>query len=313
MKKKTTYRIRNWQEYDTALRQRGSLTLWLSEEALQNWTTKTKTGQPGASPTYTDLAIKTMATWKVLFHVAGRQAEGLRASVFELMGVRLPVPDHSTLSRRLEQLDVKRPVRELQRVRHVVVDSTGVKVYGEGEWKVRQHGKVKRRTWRKLHLCVDEKSGEIVVAGASTNNVSDAEMLPGMLEEVPGTIQQVSGDGSYDQRKCYEAINKHKARAAIPPRKGARIWQHGNTKAERHVRDENLRRIRRVGKRQWKRESGYHRRSLAETTVFRYKTIFGDRLQTRKVANQFNEMFIKCAALNRMTHLGMPQSYKVAA
>jgi IS5 family transposase len=312
MKKKTPYRIRNWQEYDTALRQRGSLTLWLNEEAMQNWTTQAKTGQPGASPTYTDLAIKTMATLKVLFHVAGRQAEGLLASVFELMGVRLPVPDHSTLSRRLEQLDVELPVRELQRVRHVVVDSTGVKVYGEGEWKVQQ-GRVKRRTWCKLHLCVDEKSGEIVVAGASTNKVSDAEMLPEMLEEVPGTIQQVSGDGSYDQRKCYEAINKHKARAAIPPRKGARIWQHGNTKAERHVRDENLRRIRRGEKRQWKRESGYHRRSLAETTVFRYKTIFGDRLQTRKVANQFNEMFIKCAALNRMTHLGMPQSYKVAA
>ncbi len=313
MRKKTTYRIRNWQEYDIALRQRGSLTIWLSDEALQNWIAEEKTGQPGASPIYSDLAIETMAMLKALFHQTGRQTEGFLASVFELMGVDLPVPDHSTLSRRLGQLDVKLPVRDWQKARHVVVDSTGVKVYGEGEWKVRQHGKAKRRTWCKLHLCVDEKTGEIVVAGASTNNVSDAEMLPGMLEEVSGTIQQVSGDGSYDQRKCYDAISKYQARATIPPRRGARIWQHGNTKAERQVRDENLRRIRQVGKKQWKQESGYHRRSLSETTVFRYKAIFGDKLQTRKVENQFNEMFIKCAALNRMTHLGMPQSYKVAA
>ncbi len=312
MKKKTTYRIRNWQEYDTALRRRGSLTLWLSEEALQNWITQEKSGQPGASPTYTDVAVETMATLKALFHLAGRQTEGLLASVFELMRVTLPVPDHSTLSRRLGQLGVRLPLKKGPLARHVVVDSTGVKVYGEGEWKVRQHGKVKRRTWRKLHLCVDEKTGEIVGAGASTHNVSDAEMLPEMLEEVPGTIRQVSGEGSYDQRKCYDAINKRKARAAIPPRRGACIWQHGNTQAERHVRDENLRRIRRVGKKQWKRESGYHRRSLSETTIFRYKAIFGDKLQTRKVENQFNEMFIKCAALNRMTYLGMPQSYKVA-
>jgi hypothetical protein len=258
MRKKTTYRIRNWQEYDIALRQRGSLTIWLSDEALQNWIAEEKTGQPGASPIYSDLAIETMAMLKALFHQTGRQTEGFLASVFELMGVDLPVPDHSTLSRRLGQLDVKLPVRDWQKARHVVVDSTGVKVYGEGEWKVRQHGKAKRRTWCKLHLCVDEKTGEIVVAGASTNNVSDAEMVPWMLEEVPGTIQQVSGDGSYDQRKCYDAINKRKARAAIPPRRGARIWQHGNTQAERHVRDENLRRIRQVGKKQWKRAALTH-------------------------------------------------------
>jgi hypothetical protein len=154
MKKKTPYRIRNWQEYDTALRQRGSLTIWLSDEALQNWVTEEKSGQPGASPIYSDLAIETMAMLKALFHQGGRQTEGFLASVFELMGVDLPVPDHSTLSRRLGQLDVKLPVRDLQKARHVVVDSTGVKVYGEGEWKVRQHGKAKRRTWRKLHVCV---------------------------------------------------------------------------------------------------------------------------------------------------------------
>ena len=313
MKTKATYRIRNWTEYDTSLRQRGSLTFWISTDLLENWTTKEKTGERGASPTYTDAAIETLATVKYLFGQASRQAEGLLASIFELMRVKLPVPDHTTLSRRLAKLEVRMPIKPKEQARHVVCDSTGVKVYGEGEWKVRQHGYSKRRTWRKLHLCVDEESREIVSVGASTNSVSDGEMLPELLAVVGGEISQVSCDGIYDQRKCYEAINGVKARAAIPPRRGARIWQHGNSLKERLVRDENLRSIRKQGRKKWKQEVGYHRRSLAETTVFRYKTIFGDKSQSRKIENQFVEMFIKCAVLNKMTHLGMPESYKLAA
>jgi hypothetical protein len=313
MKNKPTYRIRNWAEYDTSLRRRGSLTFWISQELIENWTMKEKSGVRGASPTYTDAAIETLAVVKYLFRQASRQAEGLLASIFELMQVTLPVPDHTTLSRRLAKLEVHLPVPPKRGARHIVCDSTGVKVYGEGEWKVRQHGVSKRRTWRKLHLSVDEETSEIIVAGASTNSVSDGEMLPVMLAEFRDKVCQVSADGSYDQRKCYDAINRMKARAAIPPRRGARIWQHGNAKAERQVRDENLRSIRKQGRKCWKQECGYHRRSLAETTVFRYKMTFGDRLHSRKIENQFNEMFIKCAVLNRMVHLGMPQSYKVAA
>jgi hypothetical protein len=313
MKTKATYRIRNWAEYDTSLRRRGSLTFWVSQELLDNWTTKEKTGVRGASPTYTDAAIETLAMVKYLFRQASRQAEGLLSSIFEMMKVSLPVPDHTTLSRRLARLPVRLPVKNKEQARHIVCDSTGVKVYGEGEWKVRQHGYSKRRTWRKLHVCLDEETLEIIVAGGSTNSVSDGEMLPLMLAEVRDEVCQVSADGIYDQRKCYNAINRVKARAAIPPRRGARIWQHANTRAERHVRDENLRSIRKKGRKVWKEDVGYHRRSLAETTVFRYKITFGDKLHSRKIENQFNEMFIKCAALNKMVHLGMPQSYKVAA
>jgi len=308
---KPTYRIRNWKEYNASLRARGSLTVWVSEEALTHWTTKEKTGARGASPTYTDLAIETMATLQAIYSLPGRQTAGLLESLFKLMKLDLPVPDHSTLSRRRGELSLTLPVKKAKQARHVVVDSTGVKVYGEGEWKVRQHGWSYRRTWRKLHFGVDEASLEIVSACASTNDVSDAEMLPVLLTSAESKIRQVSGDGSFDQRKCYDAINQHRARATIPPRRGARIWQHGNRRAERQVRDENLRRIRQIGRKAWKRESGYHRRSLAETTVFRYKTIFGDRLQTRKIENQFSEMFIKCVALNRMLHLGRPKSYRV--
>jgi Transposase DDE domain len=300
MKKKATYRIRNWSEYNASLKQRGSLTIWISSEAVANWTTDELTGEPGASPTYTDLAIETMATVQAIYGLAGRQTQGFLQSVFELMKLNLRAPEHSTLSRRRKQLSITLPVKDWSKARHLVVDSTGIKVYGEGEWKVRQHGVGKRRTWRKLHFCTDEATLEIVSVVASTNDLSDAEVLPDLLQEVPGEIEQVSADGGYDQRKCYDTLNRHGAKAAIPPRRGAKIWRRANTKAERHVRDENLRRMRKVGRKQWKRESGYHRRSLAETQVFRFKTIFGDRLQSRKIENQFKELLLKSAILNQM-------------
>lgn len=311
MKKKTAYRTRNWREYNCALKQRGSLTVWVSKDALANWTTKELTGEPGASPTYTDLALETMATVQAIYSLAGRQTQGFLQSIFALMKINLNVPDHSTLSRRRRSLNVTLPVRDWSKPRHLVVDSTGVKVYGEGEWKVRQHGGSKRRTWLKLHLCVDEATRETVSAVASTNDISDAEVLSDLLEDVPGRIEQVSADGAYDQRKCYDTLHRHGAQAAIPPRKGARIWRHGNSQAERHKRDENLRCIRKAGRKQWKQESHYHRRSLAETQVFRFKTIFGDRLQTRQIENQFKELLLKTAILNRMTHLGMPDTIKI--
>src|SRR5437764_9070178 len=137
-----------------------------------------------------------------MFRQANRQAEGMLASIFEMMQLSLPVPDHTTFSRRLLKLKVQLPVKNSVEARHLVCDSTGVKVYGEGEWKVRQHGYTKRRTWRKLHFCVDEQTREIMVAGASTNSVSDGEMLPEMLLEVRTEVCQVSCDGIYDQRKC---------------------------------------------------------------------------------------------------------------
>ena len=148
MKKKTTYRIRNWPDYNRSLRQRGSLTIWISDEAIANWTSDELTGGRGASPTYTDLAIETMATVQAIYGLAGRQTQGFLQSIFELMKLGLTAPDHSTLSRRRRHLTIALPVKKIDRPRHLVVDSTGVKVYGEGEWKVRQHGISKRRTWR---------------------------------------------------------------------------------------------------------------------------------------------------------------------
>lgn len=250
-----------------------------------------------------------MATLEEVYHLPLRATEGLMISVVKLLEVALPVPDYTTLCRRRRSLSVALPRRAKDKPLHMVVDSTGVKVYGEGEWKVRQHGWSRRRTWRKLHIGVDEATREFVAVVVSTNSFKDSQVLPDLLEQVEDEISQVSADGAYDSRNCYDVIRERAARAAIPPQKRARIWRHGNTKAERHIRDENLRDIRRKGRAQWKRDSNYHRRSLAETQVFRVKMIFGERVSARSFDGQAAQLLVRCAALNRMTHLGMPASY----
>jgi len=228
MKKKAKYRIRNWRDYNRSLVNRGSLTFWISEDLLANWIEQEKTGGRGASPRYSAAAMVAMASMKFVFSQAGRQTCGLVASIFQLLKVELPVPDHSTVSRRMAGLEVGLPVKASAKARHLVIDSTGLKLYGEGEWKVRTHGVSKRRTWRKLHLCLDARTGEVIVAGASENSVSDCQMFPEILRVVAEEIEQISADGSYDRRKVYEALNQRAVqRAAIPPRRGAKIRQHG--------------------------------------------------------------------------------------
>lgn len=285
--------------------------LWVDEQAIEMWVNHKLSGKPGASKTYSDTAIECMLTLKAVYNLALRSTEGLMQSVVKLLRVELPVPDYTTLCRRSKVLDVNLPRQIKSEPIHIVVDSTGFKVYGEGEWKVRQHGYTKRRTWRKLHLAVDESSGQIEAVVVSTNSIDDGDVLGDLLNQVKEEIKQVSADGLYDKRKCYKVIEKIEALAAIPPRRGARIWQHGNSGKKPLARDQNLRRIREVGRKRWKQEVGYHRRSLAETTFYRIKTIFGDRLSARGFRAQTCEMLIRCAALSRMTQVGMPDSYVV--
>lgn len=318
---KRLYRNRNWREYNAALVQRGSLTVWVEEQALRHWFSHPASGRRGASCTYSDAAITMVLTLGAVYGLTLRATQGFVVSILKLMRLQeaLPVPHYSTLSRRQAQLEVALPRRKGQEALHVVMDSTGCKIFGEGEWKVRQHGWSKRRTWRKLHLAVDEASGLILQAELTTPDVGDGEVAADLIPALPEPIQQFSGDGHYDTRGCYQALARKQQRQAqrisvtVPPRAGARIWRHGNSKEQRLARDENLRRIRQVGKAKWKEESGYHRRSLAETTIFRYKAIFGDKLSSRSFEGQATEAFIRCRALNRMTELGMPDHYVVTA
>ncbi len=271
-------------------------------------------GLPGRPLLYSNVAILTTLTLASVFRLPLRQTMGFLRSILSLMKLDLPIPDYTTLCRRRVRLDV--PLTAGKRSRnaeplHVVVDSTGLKVYGEGEWKVRQHGYSKRRTWRKLHLAIDESTGDILAEDLTENSVHDSSVLLPLLEQIHERISQVSADGAYDSHDIHKQLKEREIRATIPPRRGSKICTHGNAKGEASGRDEILRRIRKVGRKQWKVESHYHRRSLSETAMFRMKTIFGDDLSTRHFEAQQMEARLRCRALNIMTRLGMPESYLV--
>ena len=307
-KKKQQYRIRNWPQYNKALCHRGSITFWFDEDAIQSWLNHCKSGKRGKPRTFGDACIQSMLVLKSVYHLPQRATRGLVCSIVQLMELNLPVPHPTILSRRAASLDVALPRQSAGKPLHVLVDATGLKVYGEGEWKVRIHGVGKRRTWRKLHIAMDAERGEILAAVCTTSNVGDKEVLPNLLEQITDEIDQLTGDGGYDYADCYEVIAETKARAVIPPRRTGRL----HPADERlRARDKNLRRIKKVGRKKWKKESHYHRRSLVETAMMRVKTIFGSNLSSRRFHNQATEMTVRCAALNRMTGLGMPDSYVI--
>lgn len=242
---------------------------------------------------------------RAIYRLPLRQTHGFIQGIFALSGLELPVPCYSTLCRRSEDLEIQLPRTE--EPLNLVVDSTGLKIYGEGEWKVRNHGAGKRRTWRKLHLSVNPKTHEIISSVITTNDVHDSQVVK---ELVGGekSVQSVAADGAYDTENCYKEISAIKANPLIPPRRGAKISQHGNCKAPPLPRDENIRAIRKNGRVHWKVESGYHMRSIAETAMFRIKTIFGGRLQSRIFENQATEALLRCKIMNLMTAMGMPKT-----
>ena len=309
---KRLYRVQNWSDYEKALVQRGSITFWMTEAFETVWLYTGET-QRGSQFDYSDKAIEIMLTLKEIFHLPNRSVEGFVRSLFQMMKIDLPVPDHTTLSKRGKTLKVKL-AKKCEGSLNVVMDSTGLKVYGEGEWKVRKHGYSKHRIWRKLHLGGNPDNGEILAVILTGNSTSDDAVVKEMLAQIEQTLLSCAADGAYDKRKVYDALNEHSPEVdiLIPPRKNAHIWQHGNSKEERLKRDENLRYIRQHGRQQWKDDSGYHIRSLAETFMFRLKTIFGDNLSARLLETQITQAMIRCAALNKMTHSGMPGSYLVA-
>jgi len=314
-KKKTEYRIRNWSEYNQALVNRGSLTLWLSEDVAEAWLNTEKTGRRGQSNTYADVAVECILLIRNVYSLALRQTQGFVNSIMRLARLMLPVPSYSTLSRRQGGLNVKLPrKKQAKEGIHVVVDSTGLKVFGYGEWHMRKHHlnkdgseRKKPRQWRKIHLGVDEATQEVIAVVTTIQYSHDKTMLPDVLDQIDEPISQVSGDGGYDFISCYQDIAAVGGEPVITPRSSAVVNDWDSTAK----RDAAIRRIEEIGRDEWKRETNYHRRSLAETAVFRLKIIFGPNLHSRVFENQTVETRLRCKALNRMTHLGMPDSYPV--
>lgn len=295
-------RITNWPEYNRALVKRGSITFWLPEDVASIWFYRGEHHGRGLSKTFSDEALQTCLMLRLVFNLPLRGMQGFVDSLFGLVGLPLRCPNYTLFSKRARHMGVRIPRRLPEGPLDVVVDSTGLKVFGEGEWKVRKHGVGKRRTWRKLHLGVDAVSHEIVAGALTDAGTGDGETLPGLLEQLEGEdIGRVTGDGGYDTQACYESILAQGAEPCIPPRETAVDW------APEHPRTAAKQACERLGRRAWKRATGYHRRSLSETAMYRFKQLIGQTLRARVFPNQVAETYVGIAVLNEMSALGMPR------
>jgi IS5 family transposase len=308
-KYKTKYRVGNWASYDRALVQRGDVTLWLAQETISAWRPK-PTGRRGAQLQFSDQAIETALTLRLVFNLPLRQTEGFLRSILCLMDLDLEAPDHTTLSRRGRLLNVHLRA-QLGRARlHLVVDSSGLAVVGEGEWAAVKHGGSGKRGWRKLHLGVDGV-GVIVaqcLTGASTD---DAATALDLIAAADGNLASFTADGAYDTSAVYDAAGARGARVVIPPSTTATSSRRPRSRSS--PRNRTIARVQEVGRRQWKKEAGYHQQTRAENAFFRYKAILGDRLRARCERGRAVEARLACSILNRMTVLGRPASVAVGA
>jgi hypothetical protein len=310
-KYKTAYRVKNWHEYDQSLRNRGDITLWISQDAIDTWTPP-MTGRRGAQPVYSDVAIETALTLRLLFRLPLRQTEGFLHSILTLMDVTLPCPDHTTLSRRNATVAIRRQVdRAPQEAICLIVDSSGLKICGQGEWHRQKYGEKPHKRWKKLHLGVDAQ-GRIVASTLTESQEQDPSQVPALLSQVNHRIDRFVGDGIFDQAPVYTAIENHSpgARMIIPPRKDAVLSPTATTAPTQ--RDEHLLVIESEGRCGWKRISGYYAQSHAENVFSRFRRTFGGGLRAKRDASQEREASLACQLLNRMRELGCPLSYSVS-
>jgi len=298
----TKYKTTNWSAYNDSLKRRGSLSIWFDPEMV--WVPP-PSGKRGRRQSFSDTAIQACLTLKVLFGMPLRQTTGFVQSLLRLVGLDWDVPDYSTLCRRQKTLNVSLPYRGGTGPLNLLIDSTGIKSEGEGEWNARKHGGPKRRISRKIHIGIDEETLEIRAVEVTTSNVGDAPILPELLNQIPAdqSIGSVTADGAYDTRKCHDAIAARNAHAVIPPRKNAKPWK--PTSAGAVTRNEVVRASRYLGKALWRRWSGYHRRSRVETKMNCVK-LLGQSLMSRDFDRQVAEIQLRIAVLNRYTALGIP-------
>jgi IS5 family transposase len=303
---KTKYRVANWASYDRALVGRGDVTLWVSPAAIATWE-PAGVGTRGGQQKYSDVAIETALTLRLLFHLPLRQAEGFLHSLFGMMRLDLSAPDHTTLSRRGQHLD-----RTLRRVPtseglHLIVDSTGLSIVGEGEWAGVKHGRRGSRGWKKLHLTVD-RSGVIVAHALTEATIDDATTAIELIHTFDGCVASVTGDAAYDSIAFYDAAGARGATVVVPPIKTARV---SRRRPRSTARDRTIQRVKKIGRRRWKKQSGYHRQARVENAFFRYKSIIGEGLRARSPAGQGTEAVLACNILNQMTQRGRPASYAI--
>jgi len=307
--------LRSRPAYDASLRQRGSLTVWFTDEAIAAWAAEPRTTR-GGQPWYSSLAILTALTVRAVFRLAYRQAEGLLGSIIGLLGLGLRVPDHTTLSRRAATLDVPRPGNADAGAggepMHLLVDSTGLKLCGKGEWLLEKHGTATRRSWRALHLGVDADTGRIVACTLTAKNVDDASQAGPLLDQVAGAVASFTGDGAYDQNRVYAGVAERHPEAAVvvPPRSTAVPSETAESAPTQ--RDRHLQHIAENGRMAWQKASGYTKRARIEATMGRWKQVIGDGLRAHTNERRATEVAVAVHALNRMLDLGRPSYVRVA-
>ena len=305
--KKAAYKVKNWAEYNDALRKRGDITIWFTEEAIRSWVPE-NTGKKGRPQKYSDLAIETCLFLRLVYSLPLRQTEGFARSLVCLMLLGLNIPDYSTLSKRSVDLELSALAQTLKPGSHIIIDSTGLKVYGKDEWHQDKHGVNARRTWRKLHVIIDEKH-QIIAYDITDNSKGDPTTAVDLLDQIEHSFNVVLGDGAYDSIKLTNAIlNKQPdASIVIPPPSNAVISQNGNTQRDHHIRL-----LEEVGRIAWQKENDYGLRSHVELCMLRYKKIIGPSMKAREIPQQKTEGGIGARVLNRMTSLGMPESVKMS-
>jgi IS5 family transposase len=304
---KTKYRVTNWSKYDQALVQRGNITLWITPEAIKGWAAK-PTGRRGAPQKYSDLAIEAALTLRLLFQLPLRQTEGFLRSLLELMDLTLESPDHTTLSRRSSTVDVDLGVMLTKKTIHLIIDSTGLSIVGEGEWASAKHGERGKRGWRKLHIGVD-RAGQIIPPILTDSSGDDAKNGIKVIKKTKGKLASVTGDAAYDTVAIYKKAESRGAKVVVPPTRSASVSKRGPRSAKR---DRTIKRVNKVGRRRWKKESGYHRQGTVENAFYRYKTMLGGKFHARGLSAQKAEATLACKILNRLLDCGRSKSVAIA-
>ena len=303
------YRVGNWAKYNKALVKRGSINIWFSEDAIKKWHTTDKTGNRGRPQVYSNDAILCALLVRSVFKLPLRGLEGFLASLVTLLDLAISIPCYTQICRRARELGKELKKLSCKLPTDIVFDSTGLKVYGEGEWKVRQHGIGKRREWRKLHIGIDVNSQQIIVMELTYNSKGDAETASSLIDKVPNRVKRVYGDGAYDGMNFRKKVGQKGAKPIIPPPKNAVI--RSGTDPATQTRNQAVREIAQLGgddraRALWKKLKGYHSRSIVETAMYRYKCILGGTLRSREERRQWVEAAVGCLIINKMTELGMP-------
>jgi hypothetical protein len=297
-----SHKKRSWNQYNKNLINRGSITFWLSEDSTKKWKAKKTKKHFGRPFVYSEEAIYTANIVRYAYNLSLRASEGFIKSIFSILGLKIPTPSYTQICRRSKNLKISSTFKK-KRITDIVLDASGLKVYGEGEWKVRTHGYSKRRTWKKLHIGICPDTQQILVSELTESSKSDIDATLDILDKIDFPLDKVYGDGLYDAERIYKKLWEKKAKPIIPLKKNVRYLQ--PNKPWLKPRNEQLYAIFKMGgddlaRGLWKKLVEYHKRSLVETAFSRWKRLLGASLKSRKMETQTIEVKIKCEILNKM-------------